>query len=44
MTGWSVSSAAQMIGSAAFLFPDGVIVPESLFPPSTTNCSAGMAI
>ena len=29
VTGWSVRSAAQMIGSAAFLLPDGRTVPES---------------
>src|SRR3954469_25953514 len=42
MTGCSVSSAAAMIGSAAFLFPDGWIVPDRRFPPWTTNCSAFM--
>ena len=29
-----------MMGSAAFLFPDGRMVPESSCPPWTTNCSA----
>jgi hypothetical protein len=29
VTGWSVSNAAATIGSAAFLFPDGRMVPES---------------
>ena len=32
-----------MIGSAAFLFPDGRIVPASFVPPSTRYCSAPMA-
>ena len=36
VTGCSVSSAAAMIGSAAFLLPAGAIVPESRCPPSTT--------
>ena len=31
-----------MIGSAAFLFPDGRIVPLSTCPPWTTNCKAFM--
>jgi hypothetical protein len=31
----SVSSAAAMIGSAAFLLPDGSMVPLSRWPPST---------
>ena len=31
-----------MIGSAAFLLPDGLIVPESFFPPSTMYCRAPM--
>ena len=44
MTGWSVSSAAHTIGSAAFLFPDGRIVPDSFRPPSTTYCSALMCV
>ena len=35
VTGCSVSSAAAMIGSAAFLLPDGSIVPASRWPPST---------
>jgi hypothetical protein len=37
-----VSSAAQTIGRAAFLFPEGRIVPESFCPPWTTNCNAFM--
>jgi len=39
-TGCSVRSAAHTIGSAAFLFPDGRMVPDSRWPPSTTYCSA----
>src|ERR1700742_1790524 len=35
VTGCSVSSAAAMIGNAAFLLPDGSIVPVSRWPPST---------
>ncbi len=35
VTGCSVSSAAAMIGSAAFLLPAGSIVPDSRCPPST---------
>ena len=31
-----------MMGSAAFLFPDGRMVPERVCHPSTTNCSALM--
>ena len=36
VTGCSVSSAAAMIGSAAFLLPAGSIVPERRCPPSIT--------
>lgn len=35
VTGCSVSSAAAMIGSAAFLLPDGSMVPVRRRPPST---------
>ena len=35
VTGCSVSNAAAMIGSAAFLLPDGSMVPVSRWPPST---------
>src|SRR5579864_7888672 len=35
VTGWSVKRAAAMIGNAAFLLPDGVIVPARRWPPST---------
>src|SRR5690349_7716758 len=42
VTGSSASSAAATMGSAAFLFPDGRMVPERVCPPSTTNCSALM--
>ena len=42
VTGWSVRSAAAMIGSAAFLFPDGRMLPFSRCDPSTTNCGAAM--
>src|SRR5437867_328259 len=40
VTGCSVSRAPEMIGSAAFLLPEGRIVPERVCPPSTTNCRA----
>jgi len=35
VTGCSVSNAAAMIGNAAFLFPEGAMVPVSRWPPST---------
>jgi len=38
--GCSLRTDAAMIGSAAFLFPDGRMVPESRRPPSTMYCSA----
>jgi hypothetical protein len=41
VTGYSVRSAAAMIGSAAFLLPDGSIVPESRWPPSTMYWMGG---
>src|SRR5579872_1520536 len=44
VTGWSVKSAAAMIGSAAFLLPDGSIVPESLWPPSTMYWIGGTGV
>jgi hypothetical protein len=34
-TGASVSSVAQRMGSAEFLLPDGVMVPERGLPPLT---------
>jgi hypothetical protein len=37
VTGWSVRSAAQTMGSAAFLLPVGRMVPASGRPPSTMN-------
>src|SRR4030095_1783478 len=43
VTGCSVRSEAAMIGSAAFLFPDGRMVPESVASPSTTYCTAAMS-
>ena len=43
VTGCSERSAAATIGSAAFLLPEGRMVPESVCPPSTTNCSAVMS-
>jgi hypothetical protein len=39
MTGSSVSRQAAKIGSAAFLFPEGVTSPRSGTPPSTMNFS-----
>ncbi len=44
VTGCSVSSEAAMMGSAAFLFPDGRMVPESVAPPSTMYCTAAMTL
>src|SRR5262245_57252449 len=35
VTGWSVNSAAAMIGNAEFLLPAGWMVPASRRPPST---------
>src|SRR5215831_7033711 len=35
VTGCSLRSAAAMIGSAAFLLPEGSMVPRSRWPPST---------
>ena len=32
-----------MIGSAAFLFPEGRIEPDSVAPPSTMYCTAAMS-
>src|SRR4051794_35948185 len=43
VTGCSVSSAAAMIGSAAFLLPDGSMVPERRWPPSTIYWMGGTA-
>ena len=37
--GSSVSRQAARIGSAAFLFPEGVRVPFNGTPPLITNCS-----
>ena len=37
VTGSAVSRAAQTIGRAAFLFPVGRMLPESVRPPSTMN-------
>src|ERR1700679_774307 len=37
VTSSSVSSVAQRIGSAEFLLPEGVMVPERGFPPLTTR-------
>ncbi len=44
VTGCSVSSAAAMIGSAEFLLPDGAIVPERRWPPSTIYWMGGTAV
>src|SRR3984957_11713006 len=41
-TSSSVSRHAAMIGSAPFLLPAGVIVPDSGTPPSMTNFSRGI--
>ena len=41
VTGCSVSNAAAMIGSAAFLLPEGSIVPVSRWPPSTMYWMGG---
>jgi hypothetical protein len=40
VTGCSVTSAAATIGSAAFLLPEGRIVPERRCPPSTMKRTA----
>ena len=37
VTGCSDRSDAAMMGSAAFLLPDGRMEPESVAPPSTMN-------
>src|SRR5580658_7699972 len=37
VTGSSVSSVAQRMGSTEFLLPDGVMVPERGLPPLTTR-------
>ena len=44
ITGSSVSRQAASIGSAAFLFPDGVSVPVNGTPPLITNCSISLCI
>src|SRR5579872_4652090 len=44
VTGWSVKRAAAMIGNAAFLLPDGVIVPARRWPPSTMYWIGGTRV
>src|ERR1700754_32491 len=44
VTGCSVRSAAAMIGSAAFLLPDGSIVPASRWPPSMVYWIGGTRV